>query len=442
MSRSNEPSRRRFLKQTAAAALGGISLPQWVPGNVLASPDRPGANDRIGVGYIGCGRRANQIMGLPKEGVIVAGADVNLPRAEAVAKRATYKSYKAYQDYRQLLDNKDIDAVIVAAPDHWRAIQCIHVCQAGKDVFVEKPFSLTIKEGRAMVEAVRKYKRVLQTGSQQRSMEPNRIACELIRNGRLGKIHTIIGCNYPSPWLMNLPGQPAPDGLDWDAWCGQAPLAPFHKELYVSRGKPGWLSVWPYSGGEMTGWGAHGFDQIQWALDADESGPLEVWSTDGPYRPKTYTAPVGRKEGEAVFKDKYKVTFRYPNGVIVKLDDGSPAGGVFIGEKGKIDIRRNRFFCNPPDLAKEPLPDDAVRLDVSPGHMQNWFDCMKSRKDPICHAEIGHRSSTVCHLGNIARWVGRKLRWDPVREIFPDDEEANQYLDIVRRKPYELPNPI
>jgi len=441
VTRYNRISRRRFLARGAALTSAGLTLPTLLPDGVLAAAERPGANDRIGVGFIGCGRRAGQLMRLPAQGRIVAAADCDLARAENVARRTDCKSFKSYRDYRELLDDKAVDAVVVATPDHWRALNCIHAAQAGKDIYAEKPLTLTIKEGRAIVRAARKYKRVFQTGSQQRSMGPNRVACEMIRNGLIGKVHTVITANYQSPWLMNLPGQPVPKGLDWNVWCGQAPPVPFHKELCVPRGNPGWISVWPYSGGEMTGWGAHGLDQIQWALGADESGPVEVWSEGGPYKPKTYTAPVSRPEGNKA-SASHKVFFRYACGTLVKLDNGSGAGGTFIGERGKIMIQRNSFKVDPPELAEQPLGAGAVRLYKSDNHMQNWFDCMNSRELCVADAEIGHRSCTVCHLGNIARWLGRKLRWDPEKELFPDDDEANKYLDTDKRKPYQLPEVV
>ena len=439
MARSYRLSRRHFIRQTAVVAAGGIAAPCVIPRHVLAAEDSPGANDRIGIGYIGVGRRAGQLMGLPGEAQVIAAADINKSRAEATAARL---KGKPFTDYRKMLEMKEIDAVIIATPDHWRALHCVHACQAGKDIYAEKPLTLTIKEGRAIADAAKKYKIVFQTGSQQRSMSANRLACELVRNGRLGKIHTVIGSNYASPWLMNLPAQDLPAGLDWDAWCGQAPVVPYNVDLYTPRRNPGWISVWPYSGGEMTGWGAHGLDQIQWALGADEGGPLEVWCEDGPYKMPTFNEPIGRGTGNGIFSNKYKVFYRYPGDVIVKLDNGSPAGGIFIGDKGKIEIHRGKFVCNPPELAKEPIKDSEIHLYESKSHMGNWFDCMKTRKDPICSAEIGHRSCTVCHLGNIARWLGRKLEWDPGREIFPGDEEANKFLDTEKRKGYELPNPV
>ena len=437
MSRQVRISRRRFLQSSAAAGAAGILAPHVIPRSALADPSRPGANDRIGIGYVGFGRRAPQI-GLTRDAATVAVADVNLPHAEAIAGR--YQA-KAFQDYRAMLDLKEVDAVIVATPDHWHALPSIQACQAGKHVFCEKPLTLTISEGRMMAAAARKYQRVFQTGSQQRSDAKNRFGCELVRNGRIGKVHTVLAANFPSPWLCGLPGEPVPAGLDWDAWCGPTEPRPYHRDLYPCRAQPGWLSFRDYSGGEMTGWGSHGFDQVQWALGADDTGPVEIWAEGEPFDPPTYTQPESRARGDAICS-KPNVFMRYACGAVMRLGGGPGGGAVFIGERGRITIDRSRVTADPVDLLDEPLPADAVRLDVSNDHVQNWFDCIRSGRRPIADVEIGHRSATVCHLGNIARWLGRKAVWDPVREIFPGDDEANQYLDRPRRKPYDLPETI
>ena len=274
MADSKQITRRRFLHRTGQWAAASLALPTIIPSGVLAAPGRPGANDRIGVGYIGAGRRARQLMGLPPEGQIVAAADVDRRRAQEIAAK---KNCRAYDDYRKMLDAKDVDAVVVATPDHWHVLPSLHACQAGKDIYLEKPLTLTIREGRLLVDAVRKHGRVLQTGSQRRSMSGHRTGCELVRNGLAGKIHTVLIVNYPSPWECGLPGQPVPEGLNWDVWCGMTEPVPYHEDLYIQRSNPGWISFRPYSGGEMTGWGAHGFDQIQWALDMDHTGPVEIW---------------------------------------------------------------------------------------------------------------------------------------------------------------------
>jgi predicted dehydrogenase len=431
MKQSTPMTRRRFLCGAGAA----VSLPLFLPQSVLA---KPGPNERIGIGYIGVGRRGRQLMRLPPDGRIVALCDVYAPQAQKLAHKL---GCRAYTEYRKMLEASDIDAVIITTPDHWHALHSIHACQAGKDVYCEKPLSLTIREGRLMVEAARKHRRVFQTGSQQRSMAPNRTACELVRNGRFGKIKEVIAHNYPSPWECGLPEQPTPEGLNWDAWCGPTPYRPFHADIFKSRANPGWISFRPYSGGEMTGWGSHGLDQVQWALGTDETGPVEVWTEGPPFPRVVYTKPESRQRGNQLCSQPL-VRFRYGNGILVRLENGPPGGAIFIGDKGKITIDRNRFRCDPPELAEEPLEVGGVRLYVSNNHMQNWFDCIKSRKKPVADVEIGHRSATLCHLANIARWLGRKLKWDPEKELFVGDDEANTYLDRPRRKPYQLPESV
>jgi predicted dehydrogenase len=437
MSGKSRFTRRQVLHGGLPVVAGAALLPLFISRSALSAPGRPGANERIGVAYIGCGRRARQLMGLPKEGRIVAVADVSLSRAEEVARA---RACRAYQDYRKVLDCKDVDAVFVATPDHWHVLASIHACQALKDVYCEKPLSLTIREGRRLVEAVRKYQRVLQTGSMRRSMSGHRLGCELVRNGVAGKIHTVLIQNYPSPWECKLPSQPVPAGLDWDTWCGQTEPVAYHPDLYACRAKPGWISFRPYSGGEMTGTGAHGFDQIQWALDMDHTGPVEVWCEGGKLPDVVYAAPEGLGRGDAATSVGHRVRFRYANGIEIHLEPGeSAAGAAFVGDQGKIRIGNNVVESNPPELAQQPPRDLKIRVPVSDNHIQNWFDCIKSRGRPIADVEIGHRSAVICHLGNIVRWVGRKLRWDPEQEIFPGDEEANAYLERPQRKPYQLP---
>lgn len=438
MSFRGTTNRRRFLQVSLGLCATGVA-PLIIPRHVLGTETTPSANERIGIGGIGVGRRGLQLFQeVPSLGRIVASADVNLPRAEKTAE--PHKAV-AYQDYRKLLERKDVDAIITATPDHWRAIVCIHACQAGKDVYAEKPMSHTILEGRKMVEAVRKYGRVFQTGSQQRSMAANRLGCELVRNGRIGKVHTVIAANYPSPWECAFPGQPVPAGLDWDMWCGPTEPVPYHIDIYTPRANPGWISFRPYSGGEMTGWGAHGLDQIQWALGTDDTGPVEIWTEGEKFSPPTYTQPESRARGEKICSQP-KVFFKYANGVVVKFDNGPPGGAIFIGDKGRITIDRAKFSVEPKELGKPPYDDFTIRLYVSNNHMLNWLECIKTRQKPVADVEIGHRSTTLCHLGNIARWVGRPLKWDPVKEQFIGDEEANSYLDRPRRKPYVLPEQV
>ncbi len=423
MAHQTRISRRRWLLQAGTAA----SVPWFVPGSVFAAPGKPAPSERVTVGVIGMGGRARLLIDqLPETAQVASVCDCFVKRAEEHAK-AKQASWRIHQDYRKLLDEKDLDAVLVVTTDHGRVLPCIHACQAGKDIYAEKPLTLTIAEGRVLVNAVRKYQRVFQVGSQQRSMEMNRFACEFVRSGKLGKILEVRGICYTGPKRYEpLPEQPIPEGLDWDMWLGQAAMRPYHPSLHF-----GWMAWRDFSGGEMTNWGAHGLDQIQWALGMDETGPVEIW----PVSP----GPNG------------KVHYRYANGVLVKLEleRGPHGGGIFIGEHGKMEINRNKFTTNPKDLVKDPPPQaeadkwrDEVALWQARYHMENWLSCIKTRQKPVADVEIGHRSVTVCHLANIARELGRKLHWDPVKEQFVNDDEANTYLTRPRRKGYELPEHI
>jgi predicted dehydrogenase len=434
-------SRRDFLR-TGALLTAGAALPQVLTGRVLAAPGAPGANDRIGVGIIGMGRQMGgllkQILQLP-EARLVAVADVNLNRAKAVTEK---DGGEPMQDFRRLLERKDVDAIITATPEHWRSNICIPACQAGKDIYAEKPVSLTIREGRLMVQAARKYKRIFQVGSQQRSMWVDIEACKLLQKGGIGKLTKILYMNYPTPWECALPEQKIPDGLDWEMWCGPTPIVPYHQDLYLPRANPGWLSFRPYSGGEMTGWGSHGFDMIQYALGMDESGPVEIW-VDGPkLNPPTYTAAEKKDRGDQICSEP-KVFFKYASGVVLEpsTDPKPPGfGGIFISDKVNFRLDRGRCESDPEEIAID-LMSKRPR-DYNDNHIKHWLACVKSRQTPNADIEIGHRAATICHLGNIARWVGRKLRWDPVNEQFVGDPEANQYLDRERRKPWMLPAQI
>jgi predicted dehydrogenase len=409
----------------------GLSLPLFIPRSALGRPGRPGANDRIGIGAIGVGGRAQLLLNqLPEDGQIIALADCNLPRAEQF-KRDKEADWPLYQDHRELLERKDIDAVIVGTGDFQRVSTCIDACQAGKDIYAEKPLTLYIHEGRVLVNMVRRQECVFQVGSQQRSMEMNRIACEFIRGGGLGKLREVRALNYPGPEdapATALPEEPIPTGLDWSRWLNQAALRPFHGQ-WMS-----WMRWREFAGGEMTNWGAHGIDQVQWALGMDETGPVELW----PITPG--------KNGQ--------VGMKYASGVELHfvLEGGrGPAGGaIFIGEKGKLEVNRNKFTSNPKDIAETLLKQvdvaeeerkwsDELALWQARWHMQNWIDCIRTRTKPVADVEIGHRSISVCHLANIVRQVGRRVRWDPQTESFPDDAEANTYVRRPRRPEYALP---
>jgi predicted dehydrogenase len=384
-----------------------------------------GSNDRIRVGVIGAGNRSGLLIDqLPESAEIVSIADCYLRKAEDQAARRKAR-WRIHQDYRRLLDDKEIDGVIIGATDHARALLCIHSCQAGKDVYAEKPLTLYIAEGRAIVKAAERYKRVFQVGSQQRSMSMNQTACAFVRNGGLGKLHFVQGCNYPSArrWTPE-PEQPLPAGMAWDMWLGQTEQRPYHERLY--RGWMGWRD---YSGGEMTNWGAHGIDQIQSALGMDRTGPVELW-------PLADSAPGA-------------IAFRYADGVLVRLElpmGDLNGGAVFVGERGRMEIVRNGFRLDPPGLIREislPPQEEVAKWDRAQWqarfHMQDWLDAMRTRGIPLAEPEIGHRSITVSHLANITRELNRRLRWNPERETFEGDAQANALLTRTRRKGFELP---
>ncbi len=431
-------TRRDFLKSAASAALvAGVASPALIPRSALADGTRPGANDRVGVAGIGVGRRGSEIFASaarnPKAQAICV-ADVWRPRAENIAKK--HNCDAAYQDYRRVLDRKDVDAVLTATPEHWRGLVCINACLAGKHVYGEKPITLTIPEGALMEKAARKNNVVFQTGSQQRSQRQNYVGCEFIRNGGLGQIKEVIAANYESPWLCDLPAQPIPDGLDWETWCGPTPLVPYNVDLFTPRAKPGWLSFRPYSGGEMTGWGTHGFDQIQCALGTDLTMPTEILVEEGAEKliPPVYSQAEDAKRGNEICS-KPRLAYKYANGVIVRLGNANRGGGIFIGEKGKMEIFRGNLKSNPPEIAEELLKSERRDQD----HVDNWLSCVLTGERPISDIAIGRRSAAICHLLNIARYLGRSLKWDPDKEVFIGDDEANACLSREPRKGYELP---
>ena len=418
----NMVSRRQFVQRTTT----GLALPLIISSKVLGGRGKPGANERIRIGVIGVGNRSNLLIGqLPEGAEIVAVADCFLKRAEeSAAKRQA--DWRIYQDYRRLLEQRDIDGVILGTPDHGRVQCAIQACQAGKDVYAEKPLTVCVDEGRALVRAVRKHGRVFQVGSQQRSMAMNRVACDFVRNGGLGRVQFVLGVNYTGPYrFTDLPKEPVPEGLDWDMWLGPTEMRPYSPKLQFE-----WMRWRDYSGGEMTNWGAHGLDQVQWALGMDGTGPVEFWPlAEGP---------------------KGSLAFRYKNGITVRLEmpSGDLSGGaIFVGEKGRIEIVRNDCRTDPPRMIKELPPTEEVQKWNSGQwqakyHMQEWLDCLRTRKTPSADVEIGHRSVSICHLANITRELNRRLKWDPEAERFLGDEEANAMLSRPRRKGFELPGPI
>ena len=423
-------SRRKFLQATATA----IAVPYLIPANVLAAP---GANSRIRVGLIGTGGRAHDLLKeSPLELSFAALADCDLRQIGAYRKWAHEtcpgklpESCPQYQDYRQMLDKEKLDGVIVATPTHVRVLICLHAMQAGLDVYAEKPLTLTIEEGQYLIRAERKYGRVFQTGTQQRSIPINNFGSDLVRNGAIGKVHTVLCPNFIGPEIRpELPVEETPAEMNWNAWCQQTSLIPYTSRLHPGLGK--WGRWRDYDGGGLgwgvTGWGAHAFDQVQRALGTDATDPQEVWP-----------------EGVGA---NCPVTLRYPSGTLLKMSlpqgKGPGLGAIFIGDKGKIEINRNRVASNPRELVHgAPPPDDRSEVaSVAQRHIKNWVDCMRSRQKPVAHAEVGHRTQVICCLVNICRELGRRLKWDPVHEEFTGDDQANALRSRSRRKGYELPN--
>ena len=327
-----------------------------------------------------------------------------------------------------MFDKEKLDAVFVATTTHARALICIHAMQAGLDVYAEKPLTLTIEEGQYLIRAERKYRRIVQVGTQQRSIAINNFGSDLVRNGAIGKVHTVLCPNFIGPERRgDLPAEPVPAEMNWDMWCHQTDLIPFSSALHSGLGK--WGRYRDYDGGGLgwgvTGWGAHAFDQVQRALGTDDTDPVEIrLVSPGPHG---------------------KVSMRYANGTVLKvgLPDGKGPGlgAIFVGDKGKIEINRNRLAANPAELIKDApaAADKSQYASVAHGHIRNWAQCMRTREKPVAPAEVGHRAVVICHLVNICRELGRNLTWDPVKEEFTGDEEANGLRSRPRRKGYELP---
>ena len=409
------PLTRRDVLKAAAAA------PLVVPARVVGRDGTP-PSEEVRVGTIASGNRAQQLMDvLPPPGRIVAISDCDARKIES-AKSRFGEDWPAFGNWRDMLDDDslELDAVIVATPDHGRALQVVTACAAGLDVYAEKPLSLTVAEGRAMVDAARKHGRVVQVGTQQRSMPLNAYCCRAIREGRLGKVKAVLARNYAGPGPMEeLPAEEPPAELDWQEWLGPAPGRPYNDRLIFD-----WMKWRDYSGGLLTNWGAHGVDQIQWALGQSDSGPVSL-------------RPVG---------DAGQVVAEYEGGPEVRfeLDRGPLGGAIFLCEAGKIEVNRNRFATNPKGLLPDAPPPSEATADSGPDwtgpHLADWLRCIQTRERPAADVAIGHRSVSFCHLVGITREVGRPLRWDPAAERFEDDAEANGLLSRPHRAGYGLPS--
>ncbi len=422
----NNLSRRRFLGTSLASIAAFTIVPRHVLGKGFIAP-----SDQITLGFIGVGQQGKGLLNtFAKRAQIVAVCDVDTQKLErgkkivedAYAKLGTSaKGLKTYKNFRDLLSNKSIDAVVIVTPDHWHAVNVIEAVKAGKDVYCEKPYSHSIEEGRLMVQAVEKYKRINQTGNMQRSWKNFRNACQLVRNGAIGDILEVKVSVGPPPVKCDLPTEPTPSYLNWDLWVGPAEYRGYNAILSppVQISKfPDWRNYKEYGNGMTADWGAHMFDIAQWGLGKDDSGPVAIYPPD---------------------KDHKYLTFEYDNGIKMTHENFGRGSGVrFIGTKGVIDISREYFETLPVKLADHDYASDSIKLYESNDHYDNWLDCIRTRKQPISTAEIGHRTATVCFLANIGYELDRPLRWNPAKEEFVNDDEANKLRSGYLRKPWTM----
>ena len=436
MSSSSKLSRRDFLRKGRSVVLStglGILAPNIFLNRTRAATGQ-NPSESIRVGFIGVGGQGNHNLGiLMRNAVAVCDVDKShLEKTKQRVEKANGRACEAFGDYRQLLEDKSIDAVLISTPDHWHTLIAIHACEAGKDVYCEKPLTLFIKEGQALVTAVRRHRRILQVGSQQRSSHEFLQACEYVRAGRLGKLKAVKvglpGVNWEKKGNPgNVPDSEAPPELDYNMWLGPAPARRYNENRvhYLFR------FFWDYSGGQMTNWGAHHLDITQWALGADDSGPVEIEGSATYNEQKLYETP-----------QTFDANFKYGNGVTVQCSSGTGKfkGGVtFEGDRGTIHVTRGAIESNPKDILAEPLDDGRVKLYASTDHHQNWLECIKTRKDPICNVETGHRSATVCHLGNIAIRNKAKVIWDPKKEEMSGGDDLAKWCSRPYRTPWKLP---
>lgn len=423
-----QTSRRKFITRTALAAGAVTIIPRHVLGKGFTAP-----SDKVNLGFIGLGK---QCRGLAKNFIkndaeIIACSDVwttknkwfveHVAKSHLEIKKATRKNtVTSYLNYNELLDDSKIDAVVIASPDHWHAMHVMDSLKANKDVYCEKPLSHNIKEGRNMVKAVERSGRVLQVGSMQRSWDSFRKACELVRNGYLGEIKRVeVNVGDPAK-AYDLMEEAMPSEVNWDNWCGPAPLLKYNHRLAPSSNDvkfwPDWRLFEETGGGILSDWGAHMFDIVQWALGMDHTGPVKLVPPADP------TAVRGLK-------------LYYDNGIEVEHKDFGRGWGVrFFGTEGQMDISRGYFETTPASLLNTDFTSLNVKLIRSENHYSNWLDAIKNGGTPICDVETGHRSASICHLSNIAYKLNRSLNWNPEKEKFSKDAEANKLRSRKERK--------
>lgn len=424
-------SRRNFMASSLGSALAaGLSGPTFIPAKVFGAQGTPSANNKINMGFIGLGLMGSGHLknsfsnNKPLATETIALCDVNQVRLNKSMDEVAKANIKCdtYEHYEELLDRSDIDAVMIATPDHWHVGIAIDAMRKGKDVYIEKPISLTIEEGIALCQAEKKYGRIVQTGSQQRSNETFRKAAGLVRNGYIGEILEIEAELGEFPIPTQLPAEPIPQTLNYDKWLGPAPWEPYNNKRVEGNFNGGWRSFWEYGSRKNGDWGAHHFDIIQWALGMDHSGPIE-------FVPKGFN-------GE---KFQHHI---YANGVKVYRDRKEFNQGYMIafkGTKGMVFVSRgDKMATSPTSLKSLSLPSSDIHLYKSNQHYINWLEGIRSRQTTICPASIGHRTATICQLSGIAERLGRPIHWDPLKEEIVGDPSASKWVSRPRRAPYAL----
>ena len=450
-------SRRAFLKSSIGAQAAAIGLPMFVTRSLLGA-SAPG--NLINVGVIGTGRiaREHDMPGILRQvqlARITALCDLDSNRVvegkqfvqEQYARKGVSVTVRVYDDYREMLQNKELDAILICTPDHWHAKPAIEAAQAGKDIYLEKPTSLTIAEGRAMSDAIMRTGRILQIGTQQRSWEQFRVACELVRNGRIGELRTVqIGLPGDPPGKPE-PEMPVPRNLNYEMWLGSTPYVYYtENRVHPQKGydRPGWLRCEQFGAGMITGWGHHHIDIAHWGMDAEYSGPVEIKAT-----------AEFPKSGLWDVHGDFNVEALYPGGVRMLISGKFPNGIRFEGSEGWIFVTRGNYSvtasdptggnstqspltASNPAILKSQIGPDEIHLYRSSDHHRNWLECIRSRQPTICPVEVGHRGCTVCLLSHIAMKLPRKLYWDSIHERFRNDDEANRMLARAQRWPYQI----
>ncbi|MDT8888238.1 Gfo/Idh/MocA family protein [Aquirufa regiilacus] len=449
--------RRKFINNLALGAVGTLGFPTIVPAHVLGGKDAP--SNKINIGQIGCGRiaRTHDLPGTWKfdKARIMSVCDLDRHRTEETKQlveeyytkktgQSNYMDVKMYDDYREMLLNKDIDAVMISTPDFWHAQPAMEAALAGKDIYLQKPTSLTIHEGRQLAEVIKKTGRILQVGTQQRSTAQFRIAAELVRNGRIGKLHTVKVGLPGDPSGPAAPAMPIPKGFNYDMWLGSTPNMPYTEiAVHPQKGydRPGWLRLEQFGAGMITGWGQHHYDSAAWGMDTEYTGPISVEAV-----------AEFPKSGLWNVHGDFMAKAEYANGITMYTSGGYQNGIRYEGSEGWIFVSRGEYAATPsdptakvrskaldasdPKILESVIGENELHLYHSDDQHGNWLDCIESRKEPISPIEIGHRACTVCLITHIAMKVPGKLQWDPSKEHFVNNSEANSWLRRSQRAPY------